>query len=159
MQLEATLASLVRDAWGGLVGESELPRLDAHGKDVLAFIQFAGSSTTTLTFVCDLALARYAASAIFGLPADEVSDADVADALGEFANVVGGQLKSYVDPTAQLSLPAVMRGTDDHVWIPGSVHRGDVFVEACGLRIHAQLLERARVARPTIKTHRLEAGT
>lgn len=159
MPLETTLAGLVREAWFSLVGESEAPVLAPHGKDVLAFIQFAGAGTTTLTFACDLALARHAASTIFGLPPEEVSDGDVADALGEFANVVGGQLKAYVDPTAQLSLPAVMRGTDDAVWVPGSIHRGDVYVEACGLRIHAQLLERARTARPTVKTHRLEAGT
>jgi len=40
-------------------------------------------------------------------PSEEVSTEDLADAFGEIANVVGGNVKSLIDVPASLSLPSV----------------------------------------------------
>lgn len=50
---------------------------------------------------------------------DETSDADVADAVGELVNMVGGNVKGLVPGPNQLSLPLVAtgrfaHGTDEH---------------------------------------------
>ena len=46
--------------------------------------------------------------------ADEVSDADVVDAVGELVNMVGGNVKSLVPGPSQLSLPLVATGQFAH---------------------------------------------
>lgn len=52
--------------------------------------------------------ARHVASRMLDLPvADE---ADVADAVGELANIVGGNVKSMMPEPSTLSLPQVVRG-------------------------------------------------
>ncbi len=157
MSLEATLEMLVHQAWESLVGPLDVTLTVAAEPDVIAFVQISGTTTATLTIACHAALARLAASTIFGLDPADVSDADIADAMGELANVVGGQLKPHVDPNAQLGLPAVLHGSDAAVWVPGAVSLGSIVLETCGLRIHAQILERGRTPRPTIKTMRMEA--
>jgi len=157
MPLAAVLETLVQEAWASLVGPIEGTLQVTPPTDVIAFVQISGSTTATLTIACNDGLARLAASTIFGLEPADVSDADIADAMGELANVVGGQLKPHVDPEAQLGLPAVLHGSDAAVWVPGAVSLGNVVLETCGMRIHAQILERGRTPRPTIKTLRTEA--
>ena len=50
------------------------------------------------------------ASTLFDLPRDEIAPSDLADALGEVANIVGGSVKSTLTGTAELSLPSVEHG-------------------------------------------------
>lgn len=45
---------------------------------------------------------------------DEVSDTDFADAVGEIANVVGGNVKSLVTNPGALTLPVVTHEAPDH---------------------------------------------
>ena len=51
--------------------------------------------------------ASLAACAMFGLEPAEISDEEVSDALGEVANVIGGNAKGIVDKDCSLSLPCV----------------------------------------------------
>ncbi|QCC78154.1 chemotaxis protein CheX [Nocardioides daphniae] len=46
--------------------------------------------------------------------ADEPSEADVVDAVGELVNMVGGNVKSLVPGPSQLSLPLVATGQFAH---------------------------------------------
>jgi CheY-specific phosphatase CheX len=67
------------------------------------------------------------------LQAQEVSPADVSDAMGEFANMIGGNLKSVLPGVVSLSVPCVVKG-DQEV----RIHRGTEtevsrFVCAAGL--------------------------
>jgi chemotaxis protein CheX len=41
---------------------------------------------------------------------DELADSDIADAVGELANIVGGNVKSLLPPPTTLSLPVVAWG-------------------------------------------------
>jgi chemotaxis protein CheX len=66
--------------------------------------------------------------------ADAVSESDIVDAIGELANVVGGNVKSVVPGPNVLSLPRVVRGTE--YW-PNAVEsvRLDLCWEAEPLRV------------------------
>ncbi|MBI1314644.1 hypothetical protein GC176_25405 [bacterium] len=52
-------------------------------------------------------LARRIACAMFDLNADDLTEADVRDALGEVANVIGGSVKGILNSDCDLTLPAV----------------------------------------------------
>jgi chemotaxis protein CheX len=47
------------------------------------------------------------AASMFDLTASDLAHADLVDAVGELANIVGGSVKSCIDGHAALSLPAV----------------------------------------------------
>ncbi len=61
---------------------------------------------------CDPALARLAAARMFGVPAEEVTDEQTSDALGELTNMVGGNLKGLLPGSSSLGLPAVAAGRE-----------------------------------------------
>jgi len=44
---------------------------------------------------------------MFALPEEQLSDADIHDAVGELSNIVGGNIKSLLPPPTSLSIPFV----------------------------------------------------
>jgi chemotaxis protein CheX len=57
-------------------------------------------------------LARSAASKIFSIAPEEVSEQDEVDAIYELTNIIAGNIKSLLPEPCQLSLPEVHRGTE-----------------------------------------------
>jgi hypothetical protein len=71
--------------------------VDVHG-------ELAGRAAVTT----DLATAHELARALLGMnPDEEVSEADLVDAFGEVANVVGGNVKALLPSQGTLGLPQV----------------------------------------------------
>ncbi|TNM44209.1 chemotaxis protein CheX [Nocardioides albidus] len=112
------LLAVTEDVWLALVGDDDplLPRAVPPGSP---FDAAAWSSVTTIsggwqgavTVELDEALARRLTTQMLDLPADEApSDSDVADAVGELVNMVGGNVKSLMPGPSVLSLPAVAAG-------------------------------------------------
>ncbi len=66
------------------------------------------------------AAADAATAAMFMLGPDEVEADLVADAMGEFANVLAGMTKTAIGGGCQLSLPSVTSGRSLKVVIPGA---------------------------------------
>lgn len=69
---------------------------------------------------CSPALAGELAGLMFGLGPDEVARDQIEDALGELANMIGGNLKALLPPPCSLSLPTVVEGRDYRVRVPGA---------------------------------------
>jgi chemotaxis protein CheX len=63
-------------------------------------------------------LARAVAAAMFNLRADQLTDDEVADALGELTNMIAGKLRSLLPGPSGLSMPTVTVGTSHAVRIP-----------------------------------------
>ena len=63
---------------------------------------------------------------MFGMEPDEVSADEVADAVGELTNMVGGNIKSLLPEPSLLSLPTVSRGAPVRVRVPGGGTRSEV---------------------------------
>lgn len=109
-------------------------------------VQITGKWEGAVTIVVTRRLANIIATTMFGSGAGPAGDEEVRDALGEMANMVGGNFKSRLEPPVSLSLPAVTEGTAYRTFIPGSrlIAREDF---ACdGETLSVAVVARARSA-------------
>jgi chemotaxis protein CheX len=104
------VSQVTQEIWAAmLAADSESPLLpgDLESKEVVAQIHISGEWNGTVCLHCSNLAARHATSTMFGLPDDDLTPADVQDAVGELVNVVGGNIKGLVDGPSELSLPVV----------------------------------------------------
>lgn len=140
------LYRIASDIWAALLG-TELkpnPASDAHDPDevvVNASVQIAGDWTGAVMVQCSRAAAVRAAASMFAMEASEVTDEEVADTIGELANVAGGNVKSELGGSCQLSLPSVTTGRDYSVSILGARLGQRMVAEADGDLIVVSLFE------------------
>jgi len=81
---------------------------------VSGIIGLTGSSKALLGIHLPNSLAISVTTAFLGMTVEEV-DEDVRDAIGELANMLGGSLKTALDPSGsniQLSMPSVIYGEE-----------------------------------------------
>lgn len=83
---------------------------------------FAGAWGGALLVEVPLAMAFEFTSKLMRIPKPIEFDNDVCDALGELANMIGGNLKSVLPRGANLSMPSVVEGSRYSVHICGG-HR------------------------------------
>jgi chemotaxis protein CheX len=88
--------------------EVQLP----EGPALVGHVRITGAWTGALSIWCSEAGARDVASAMFGREPGALADDDLRDAVGELANMIGGNLKVLLPPPTRLSLPEVR----DEVW-------------------------------------------
>ena len=114
--LETHLIEITRAVWKCTLG------LDAVRAEVAAppvgpvfraTVTLRGAWDGELSLACPDALARETASLFFGKPAGHVSHRETADAVGELANMTGGNLKAVLPGPCRLSTPATERRGDD----------------------------------------------
>jgi chemotaxis protein CheX len=76
--------------------------------DVVATVEISGAWRGRVLLSFSPPAAGRAAAALLGFDeGEEVADGDVADAVGELANIIGGSVKSLMPQPTALSLPAV----------------------------------------------------
>jgi chemotaxis protein CheX len=73
--------------------------------DIHAWVAITGTWEGHVLVTCSRAQARNLAAAFLAMEVDEVPDEDVADVLGELANIVGGNVKSMLPAGCTLSTP------------------------------------------------------
>lgn len=99
-------AAMVDGEEGGL-GPWMGPR-PVHAEPLAAWVDLLGPWPGRATLVTDAETARELARALLGLGhGEDVSHADLVDAFGEIANVVGGNVKALLPDTGTLGLPQV----------------------------------------------------
>jgi chemotaxis protein CheX len=118
------LEGITSDVWQSFVSEGETTSFcDSIAPEpddrVTGCVHISGAYTGSLTVRCSTPMARQIAGALFGLPEQEVTDAEVADAVGEIANIVGGNVKSTLPGPSALSLPAIAQGPHSWLAVPG----------------------------------------
>src|SRR5258706_16403160 len=95
--LETHLIEITRTVWKCTLGldvvRCEAPALEA-APIFRATVTLRGAWDGELSLSCPDGLARETAALFFGKPADHVSDRETADAVGELANMTGGNLKA-----------------------------------------------------------------
>jgi chemotaxis protein CheX len=105
---------IVGEVWGSYLGaeleDGPIVRATAVGERVAGSVSITGSWSGHVVVEVSLEAARRIAAELLGLAEDELEDSDVADAVGELANVVGGNIKSLLPPPNALSLPVVAWG-------------------------------------------------
>jgi chemotaxis protein CheX len=119
------IAEITQDVWSSYTGKTVQPAPDQvtpDGGDVaVGRVAVTGAWRGTVLLACPTDLARTAAAAMFDRPAERLTDDEVADALGELTNMIGGNLKSLLPGPSRLSLPSVTVGASSTVPPPGAV--------------------------------------
>ena len=108
------VSQITHEIWAALLvgdGPHQLLPGDLPAGEMYATVHISGEWDGTVCLSCSLLAGRHATSAMFGLSDDEVTEADINDAVGELVNVVGGNIKSLVPAPSVLSLPVVTVGS------------------------------------------------
>ena len=106
-----TVQSIADEVWPSLVGDGEafvpLP-VPPPAEVVSAWVDIIGPWNGSVVVTCAPATAEALTQSVlmFHPPAD-VDDEDVKDALGELANVLGGNIKSVLPGESRLGLPQI----------------------------------------------------
>ena len=74
---------------------------------VSASIEINGDWNAEFRVNAPMALASHLGCAMFGIEDEDISHAEIFDAMGEIVNVIGGNAKGIIDGDCQLSLPEV----------------------------------------------------
>jgi CheY-specific phosphatase CheX len=113
------LDQIVSDVLDVMFSASSMPANAGHPGDssYTATVGFVGEWRGAVLVRCSIPTAQELAQRLFKL--QTVSEDDVADAMGELANMIGGNLKSVLPPGVILSVPNVALGGDLAVRICG----------------------------------------
>jgi chemotaxis protein CheX len=98
------------EVWCSLIAESPPEPAAASPEDdrlVTGCVTVSGGWEGAISVGCSTALARRLTAAMFETDPDVATTDEVADAIGELANMIGGNIKGLMPGPSQLSLPAV----------------------------------------------------
>ena len=107
----ATVQSIADEVWPSLVGDGEafvpVP-VPPPAEVVSAWVDITGPWTGSVVLTCAPATAAaLTESVLMTRPPTVVDQEDVEDALGELANVLGGNIKSVLPGESRLGLPQI----------------------------------------------------
>ena len=106
-----TVQSIADEVWPSLVGDGEVfvpVPVPPPAELVSAWVDITGPWTGSVVLTCAPATAEALTECVLMTrPPTVVDDEDVADALGELANVLGGNIKSVLPGESRLGLPQV----------------------------------------------------
>ncbi|MDA8295506.1 MAG: chemotaxis protein CheX [Actinomycetota bacterium] len=113
-----TIEEIAHQLWASLVptegvlvpSACALAHLHRASGRITAAVSISGSCDGTVELACSEPLGRAIAAFMFGLPEADLDEAAVTDAVGELANIVGGNVKSLLPPPTSLSIPIVTTG-------------------------------------------------
>jgi chemotaxis protein CheX len=118
------LFTLAETVWSSILGLELTAGLSVDGKvgdtTMTACVQITGDWEGAVTVACSSRLATRFASAMFALDADDLDDEEIRDALGEIANMTGGNVKGLAPGTNTLALPSVTAGDQGSMSIVGT---------------------------------------
>lgn len=80
----------------------------APSREASASVSVTGAWRGHIVVSCSAAAARSVAAGLLGVDLADVTPEDVTDALGELANVIGGNVKGLMPEPSALSLPVVL---------------------------------------------------
>ena len=113
---EAQVRSVVRSVWSTQLGleiqDADDPGETAPSPTMTAAIHISGDYRGGIRLECSRALVRRAGSIMFNLPADQISEEDERDVVGELTNVIAGNIKALIPGSNLISLPTIIEGTD-----------------------------------------------
>lgn len=110
------LFTLAETVWSSVLG-LELARADdVEGKigdtTITSCVQITGDWEGAVTIACSHSLAAKLTAAMFQMEPAELSDEEIRDAMGEVANMTGGNVKGMAPGNNTLTLPTVSEGEE-----------------------------------------------
>jgi chemotaxis protein CheX len=121
------IVEITREVWASFLGDEEQAHLElvpvvdpeTAGVTVTGCVTVSGGWKGSVLLSCAEELATKAAAEMFMADADALTNDEIADAVGELANMVGGTIKAAMPGPSQLSIPTVATGSAYHVHVPG----------------------------------------
>jgi chemotaxis protein CheX len=107
------IEQIVAEVFGSFLGEDGLPELAPPFDDhlpVTASVSITGGWEGHVVLGCTDDGARAAAAVLLAMDQADIVEADIADAIGELVNMVGGNIKSLLPGPSALTLPLVSLG-------------------------------------------------
>lgn len=129
---ENDLTEMVEQIWESYLDPEGLnpliPTYDENQpSEVHSSVSITGSWTGHVVYASSTLAARRAAAAFLATEPDEVGEEDLADVLGELANIIGGNVKAMLPPGAFLSLPQVVLAPETTARYPNSQRISGVY--------------------------------
>jgi len=139
------IAELTERVWNSFLG-LDLSRSDEFGESGATFVtgcvQISGEWNGAVTLHCSEALARQATCIMFEIGEEEATFEEMQDAVGELTNMIGGNFKVLLPQPTQMSLPAVVEGSDYSLIVPGTHLQGTVAFKSTGHAMKVSVLEK-----------------
>jgi chemotaxis protein CheX len=162
VDFEPELTEITERVWASLVETPLLPRQPGQpsqptqpggittvaGPGARTFtgcVQITGAWEGAVTVHCSAELAKVLTAAMFVVDPDDTTQDEVTDALGELANMVGGNVKALLPEPCRISLPAVADGMDYRLSVPGARPVTAVTWTCGGEPLMVRLLERRTI--------------
>ncbi len=144
--LEEEIRQVAETVWESVLGvnlvrQTAIP--PAPARVVSGCVQFTGAWEGAVTIECSAEFARQAAATMFGVDLSAASVSDTQDAIGELANMTGGNVKALLPEPCRLSLPTVVEGNDVTTRVPGGELITSVAFECQGTPLVVRLLKKA----------------
>jgi chemotaxis protein CheX len=129
---ENDLVEMVEQVWMSYLDPEGLSPLiptydESQPSEVHSSVSITGSWSGHVVYASSTAAARRAAAAFLATDADEVSQEDLSDVLGELVNIVGGNVKAMLPPGCFLSLPQVVLGPESTTKYPNAERISGVY--------------------------------
>jgi chemotaxis protein CheX len=162
---EPELTEITERVWASLVDVPLLPRqpgqpaLAPGARTFTGCVQITGAWEGAVTVHCSEGLAKLLTAAMFMVDPEDTSAEEVADALGELANMVGGNVKALLPEPCRISLPAVADGMDYRLSVPGARPLTAVTWTCQSEPLMVRLLERRTADSPAGAANAAAAGT
>lgn len=111
---QTQIEQIVGDVFRTMLNAEAVPSAASRPQagSLTSTVQFAGDWKGAVLLQCDARPALEMATRLLPGPAPSKVDENVRDALGELANMIGGNLKSVLPPGVALSMPSVVDGSD-----------------------------------------------
>jgi chemotaxis protein CheX len=141
------IRTIVENIWSSVLGleVAGAEPVDAvQGEYLTSCVHITGAFDGALTIACPVDSARKGAATMFGMELKDVGDSEMQDALGELANIAGGNVKSLLPPGCMLSLPTVVQGHDHKFVVPNSKVMTETAFNSEGKTLVVKVLERER---------------
>ena len=112
---EAEIQQIVCDVFSSML-RMDVEKVDTHiapaQPTIAASVQFLGSWKGAFRIECTPEQTFEFAKRLLNVDRPQEVDADVCDAFGELANMIGGNLKAVLPHPVHLSMPSVVQGAD-----------------------------------------------
>ena len=122
-ELDEHITTIVRSIWTSLFDTDVEPTWSAASlaatRSVTGMVTIEGAWRGAVMVRCGLPLASLLTARMFAVESEPAFD-DIADAIGELANIVAGNLKALLPGPSAISLPAVALGVDYEVSVIGT---------------------------------------
>ncbi len=118
------VVAIIEQVWESFLGETPVVDDDVPAPTadrITALISVTGGWEGHVVLESTSALGSAIAAAMMAVDESAVAEADIADAVGELVNMIGGFIKSLAPGPSALSLPLVLSGRDTHASAPDTV--------------------------------------